>query len=145
MDICESAGDAEQIRIRKRLDKSPDICHNSIMSDRKGDCIHRAHMSAAERRTRSQLAQLLSQRGVIRGTLLVRKRKCGKANCRCARGEGHESLLLVISENGRTRQLFVPKDWESRVRLWVEDYHHARNLMEEISRIHWDKVRDRQD
>ena len=114
------------------------------MSDKKRD-IPRARMSAVERRARSQLAQLLSQRGMMRGTLLVRTRRCGKANCRCARGEGHESLFLVISENGRTRQLFVPKDWESRVRRWVEDYHRARELMEEISRIYWDKVRQRQD
>jgi len=113
------------------------------MSDRKGE-IPRSKMTAAERRARSQLAQLLSQRGVIRGSLLVRKRKCGKPNCRCARGEGHESLFLVISENGRTRQLFVPKDWESRVRLWVEDYHRARDLLEEVSRIYWDKVHQRQ-
>ncbi len=101
-------------------------------------------MSVAERRARSQLAQLVNQRGVIRGTLLVRRRKCGKANCRCARGEGHESLFLVISQNGRTRQLFVPRDWGSRVRLWVEDYHRVRGLLEEISRLYWDKVRKRQ-
>jgi len=107
--------------------------------------ISRSKMTAAERRTRSQLAQLLSQRGVIRGTLLVRKRKCGKANCRCAGGEGHESLFLVISENGRTRQFFVPKDWESRVRQWVADYHCVRNLLEDISRIYWDKLRHRRD
>jgi len=113
------------------------------MSDKKSD-IPRAGMSAAERRARSQLAQLLSQRGVMRGTLLVRTRRCGKSNCRCARGEGHESLFLVISENGRTRQLFVPKDWESRVRRWVEDYHRARDLLEEVSRIYWDKVHKRQ-
>lgn len=115
------------------------------MADEKIHKIHRAHMSSAERQARSRLAQLLTERGVIRGTLLVRKRKCGKPNCRCAQGEGHESLFLVISENGRTRQLFVPKDWESRVRLWVGDYHRARELMEEVSRIYWDKVRHRQD
>ncbi len=102
-------------------------------------------MTAAERHTRSQLAQVLSQRGVIRGTLLVRKRKCGKANCRCAQGEGHESLFLVISENGRTRQFFVPKDWEPRVRQWVADYHRVRNLLEDVSRIFWDKLRHRRD
>jgi hypothetical protein len=111
----------------------------------KPDDIPRAKMSAAERRFRSRLVQVLSQRGVIRGTLLIRRRRCGKANCHCARGDGHESLFLVISENGRTRQLFVPKDWESRVRRWVEDYHHARELLEEVSRIYWDKVRQRQD
>lgn len=114
------------------------------MTDRTAD-IPRAKMSAAERRFRSRLTQLLSQRGVIRGSLLVRRRQCGKANCHCARGPGHQSLFLVISENGRTRQLFVPKDWESRVRRWVEDYHHARELLEEVSRIYWDKVRQRQD
>lgn len=107
--------------------------------------IPRAHMSVSERRARSRLAQVISRRGFLRGTLLARRMKCGKSNCKCARGEGHESLFLVISENGRTRQLYVPKDWESRVRLWVEDYHHARELMEEVSRIYWDKVRNRQD
>jgi len=114
------------------------------MADKKID-ISRSKMTATERRTRSKLAQLLSQRGVIRGTLLVRKRKCGKANCWCAGDEGHESLFLVISENGRTRQFFVPKDWESRVRQWVADYHRARHLLEDVSRIYWDKLRNRQD
>ena len=46
------------------------------MADKRGE-IPRAGMSVAERRARSRLAQLFSQRGVIRGTLLVRKRKCG--------------------------------------------------------------------
>ena len=107
--------------------------------------IPRSKMTTGERHARSQLAQVLSQRGVIRGTLLVRKRKCGKANCRCARGEGHESLFLVISEDGRTRQFFVPKDWESRVRQWVADYRRVRNLLEDVSRIFWDKLRHRRD
>lgn len=100
-------------------------------------------MPAAERRARSRLTQLISQRGVLRGSLLVRGRVCGKPNCKCARGQKHESLYLVISEGGRTRQLYVPKDWESRVRRWVEDHRRARQLMEEISRIYWDKVRHR--
>ncbi len=114
------------------------------MADRETE-IPRSKMTAVERHARSQLAQVLSQRGVIRGTLLVRKRKCGKANCRCARGEGHESLFLVISENGRTRQFFVPKDWEPRVQQWVADYRRVRNLLEDVSRIFWDKLRHRRD
>jgi len=107
--------------------------------------IPRAHMSSQERQARSRLAQLVSRYGFLRGTLLVRQMKCGKPNCRCAQGAGHESLFLVISEKGRTRQLYVPKDWESRVRQWVEGYHRARGLMEEVSRIYWDKVRQRKD
>jgi hypothetical protein len=102
-------------------------------------------MPPAERHARSRLAQLASQRGLLRGSLLVRRRVCGKAGCKCARGELHESLYLVISEGGRTCQLYVPKDWEPRVRQWVADHQHARQLMEEISRLYWNKVRKRQD
>jgi hypothetical protein len=102
-------------------------------------------MSVQERHIRSELAQLLSQKAVLRGSLLLRQRVCGKPGCKCTRGEGHESLYLVMTDGGRTRQLYVPKDWESRVRRWVENHHRARQLMEGISRIYWDKVRDRRD
>ena len=105
--------------------------------------IPRSHMSVEERKARSQLAQLVSQRGLMRGSLLLRRMKCGKSNCRCAKGEGHQSLFVVISEKGRTRLLYVPKDWEPLVRQWVEDHHRARQLMEEVSRIYWDRVRQR--
>jgi hypothetical protein len=107
--------------------------------------VSRTGLPATERRARSRLVQLLSQpRGILRGSLLVRQRVCGKPGCKCARGHKHESLYLVISDPGRTRQLYVPKDFEPLVRRWVEDYHQARDLLEEISRIHWDKVRNRQ-
>lgn len=100
-------------------------------------------MSAKERQFRSKLAQLIGQRGLIRGSLLVRRRRCGKPTCKCARGEGHQSLYLVISQGGRSRQLFVPKAYEQAVRQWVADYHRARELMEEISRLYWEKIQQR--
>jgi hypothetical protein len=105
--------------------------------------VSRTGMPAPERQVRSRLVQLLSRQGIIRGSLLVRRRVCGKPGCKCARGQKHESLYLVIADKGRTRQLYVPKDFEPLVRRWVEDYHQARELMEEISRIYWDKVRER--
>jgi hypothetical protein len=107
--------------------------------------IPRSKMSSQERAFRSKLAQLIDQRGVLRGTLLPRRRICGKASCRCAKGHLHESLYLVLSEGGRTHQLYVPRDWEAIVRQWVQGYHQAKELLEEISRIHWDKVRNRRD
>jgi hypothetical protein len=102
-------------------------------------------MTPQERQLRSQLAQLVSQRGLMRGSLLVRRRVCGKEGCKCTRGQLHESLYLALSEGGRTRQLYVPRAFEARVRQWVENHRRARRLMEEISRRYWKKVRDRQE
>ena len=102
-------------------------------------------MSLPERQARSALARLVTQRGLLRGNLLERRRVCGKPNCRCVRGELHASLYLVFSEGGTLRQRFIPKAWEARVRQWVRDYHEGRRLLEEITRLYYEKVRQRQD
>ncbi len=102
-------------------------------------------MSPRERRLRSQVNQLLSRRGIIHGTLIRRRRVCGKPHCKCTRGQLHEGLYLIVTEQGKPRQLYVPKEWEQTVRQWIADYGKARKLMDELSRIGWDKVRNRRD
>ena len=101
-------------------------------------------MSAPERQLRSELNKLLSGQGILHGSLLRRRRVCGKPNCRCARGQRHEGLYLVVTEGGQSRQLYVPERFEQTVRDWIDQYGQARKLMDELSRIHWDKVRHRQ-
>lgn len=102
-------------------------------------------MTVQERELRSVLNRLLSGQGVIHGTLIARKRVCGKGNCRCAKGQLHENLYLVVTEGGKPGQMYVPQSWADAVRQWVENYHRARQLMDELSALHWDKIRQRQD
>ena len=46
---------------------------------------------------------------LMRGSLIVLRRRCGKANCRCTDGESlHEAPALSYSERGRTRMLMLP-------------------------------------
>jgi hypothetical protein len=114
------------------------------MSDTKRPIV-RTSQSDRERQIRSELRKILNSSGVLHGTLIERQRVCGKPNCKCMRGQKHRGLYLVVTEGGKPRQLYVPKDWEQTVRRWVQDYQKARELMEEVSRIHWQKVRERQD
>lgn len=106
--------------------------------------IPRARMSQQEREFRARLAQLVHGDGLIRGTLSVRERTCGKPNCRCSRGEKHVSLYLVAGEGGKYRQVYVPKELEDVVRLWVENHQKARDLLEEISRVHYERILNRE-
>ena len=101
-------------------------------------------MPAQQRQWRSKLAQIITQHGFVRGTLQERLRVCGKPNCRCARGQRHRALYLVFSKQGRSQQLYVPKQWEASVRQWVKNYHDVRDLMEKISQDHLNKVQKRQ-
>lgn len=45
--------------------------------------------------------------GMVRGTILQLRRRCGKPQCHCAEGEPHVSWALSYSERGRTRMLTV--------------------------------------
>ena len=101
-------------------------------------------MSQRERNARGRLAQLIHDFGLIRGSLSERQRTCGKPSCRCAKGQKHVSLYLVVSEGGKYRQVFVPKDLEEVVRLWVKNHQDARDLFEEISSFHYERVRNRE-
>jgi hypothetical protein len=40
---------------------------------------------------------------LLRGRLTTFRRRCGKAGCRCATGEPHESLALRYTEGGRSK------------------------------------------
>jgi hypothetical protein len=60
---------------------------------------------------------------LLRGSVVIQRRRCGKANCRCADGEQlHESPALSYSAGGRTRTLVLPEADVPAVRAAVERY-----------------------
>ena len=107
--------------------------------------MNRMQFSSKERSRRSRIAQLGSSHRLMRGTLTVRSRRCGKPNCHCARGQLHVSLYLVQSQKGKPRQIFVPREWEERVRQAVADYQELQRLVEEISELEWKRLEERKE
>ena len=107
--------------------------------------LSRAQLSAAERNFRSRITQLAASRRLLRGSLSLRSRKCGKPNCRCAAGELHSSLYLVHRSGGKLRQIFVPKQLEERVRQAVRDYQTLQDFLEEICELEWKRVKQRKE
>lgn len=94
---------------------------------------------------RNRARDLLGEDGLMRGSISVRLRVCGKPRCRCAQGRRHEAMFVVYRRNNRTTQLYVPRDWEGRVRQWVERYGQVRQILEKLSGIYEAKVRQRSD
>ena len=105
--------------------------------------MNRPSLSPAERNFRSRLAQLVHDHWLLRGTLSLRPRKCGKPTCHCATGELHASLYLVQSHGGKPRQLCIPKPWETRIRQAVNDYQELHRLLEEVSELEWKRIREK--
>lgn len=109
------------------------------------DPIKHVRLTPAEHNLRMQLQDIVRVGGLMRGTLTVRERVCGKENCRCASGKTHSSLYIVSRQNGQVRQLFVPKHLESRARQWVKTYLEVQEILEKISERCWTRLEERQE
>ena len=79
-----------------------------------------------QRRRRLLREQLraLSTRALMRGSLVQRLRRCGRANCACATDPArqHGGLFLTVQLDGRTQALHVRPEDEPRVRGAIEAY-----------------------
>jgi len=61
---------------------------------------------------------------LLRGSLVVLKRKCGKT-CRCTEGQLHETPALSYSVEGATRILGLPPGEVPRVKAGLARYRKA--------------------
>ena len=59
---------------------------------------------------------------MVQGSLYLLRRKCGKPNCRCARGQLHTTWVLTRSEAGRSRLYAVRPEQRSRLRPLAREY-----------------------
>ena len=107
--------------------------------------MQRSQFSDRERRRRSRLTQIVHAVRFLRGTLSLRNVSCGKPSCRCARGELHACLYLVRRKGGKLRQLFVPRQWEGRIREAVENHQEMERLIEELSDLEWKRLKERRE
>ncbi|MEW6070697.1 MAG: DUF6788 family protein [Candidatus Thermoplasmatota archaeon] len=105
--------------------------------------MYRSQMTKEERESRSRLKPYIGYREFLRGTLSVRERVCGKPNCKCQRGAKHISLFLTRSTGGKIEQLYIPREKEELVRRWVENYRVVQELLEKISSIYWDRLKQK--
>jgi hypothetical protein len=67
---------------------------------------------------------------VLHGTLSTFRRRCGKASCRCATGDPHESPAFVYTEAGRTKTLTLRDAEVAEVSAAVARYEAARAELE---------------
>ena len=90
-----------------------------------------------QRRRRLLREQLgvLSAGALMRGSLVERVRRCGRANCACATDprRQHAGKFLTVQLNGRTHALHVRPEDEPRVRAAIGAYARLWNLINELT------------
>jgi hypothetical protein len=73
---------------------------------------------------------------MIKGTVYEQRRRCGKANCYCAAGGHHSSMMLSRSEGGRTRLMTIPSGELKDFQVLTERYQKFRRARARLGQIH---------
>jgi len=77
---------------------------------------------------------------ILRGSIVVVKRYCGKSSCRCLKGHKHRALYISRSQKGRPRLVYIPQSSEAEVRKLIGNHQKMKALMERISEINLRRV-----
>ena len=99
-------------------------------------------MSRELERRRRILARLPPLEEVLRGSVIVRVLRCGKAGCHCAEGEGHRATYLSVTHaGGRTEQISLPAALVPQALRGVAAYRAWWSAVEKLSAINRDRLR----
>ena len=101
----------------------------------------RQQLRETGRQIARQLCTLMEHTPLLRGGVYRLRRRCGKAGCRCARGELHESWVLLAREGGVQRMRGVPKGQTARWRELAEHYRRFRRARRELGRLYREVLR----
>jgi hypothetical protein len=69
----------------------------------------------------------------FRGSLARVRLKCGKPNCRCARGEGHDALYASYRFEGKTRVAHVPRAKGAEAARCAANWRRLKGLLEHLA------------
>jgi hypothetical protein len=72
---------------------------------------------------------------IMRGSLVMIERTCGKPNCRCVKGRKHKSLYLSQYHKGSPRMIYIPKHAEEDARRMVGNYKKLKGILDKVSDI----------
>ena len=94
----------------------------------------RAQLHACQQQLAALLETFLAREPLLPGSLYTLRRRCGKPNCRCTRGEPHASTVLSYRGQGRPRNITPPPQQVPAVRKLTDDYRQFRQARSQLLR-----------
>ena len=94
----------------------------------------RSQLTQAQQQLAGLLEDCFGREPLLPGSLYTLRRKCGKPNCRCARGELHESTVLSYRGQGRPQNISPPPEQIDTLRQRTDDYRRVRQARAKLVR-----------
>ena len=91
------------------------------------------------------LAELKTLSLVLHGSWVERYSTCSIKTCKCHKGERHGPRhYLVINENGRQRQKYIPKSMVESAQNGVQQYKKLMDIIDRITAINLKLIKEKE-
>ncbi len=97
----------------------------------------RAQLRQAQQQIATLLEDCFGRDPLLPGSLYTLRRKCGKANCRCAQGEPHASTILTYRGEGRPQNITPTPEQIPALRQMTEEYRRVRQTRAQL--VQWQR------
>jgi hypothetical protein len=94
----------------------------------------RSRLLEAQEQLPKLLEDCLGRDPLLPGSLYTLRRKCGKPNCKCSRGELHESTVLTYRGDGRPRNVSPPPEQRESLQSMTQAYRRCRQARAQLVR-----------
>lgn len=101
----------------------------------------RGQLREAHDRLAGLLEGCFGREPLLPGSLYSLRRKCGKPNCRCARGELHESTVLSYRGEARPQNISPPPEQIDGLRKMTDEYRRFRQARAQLVRWQRELIR----
>jgi hypothetical protein len=96
----------------------------------------RQRLRSLTQRLSSRIEAITSSKGpLVQGAFQINGTTCGNPNCKCARGELHTTAILVTSENGKRRNIYVPATDRPEIQRRNRRYQHWRKARADVVKL----------
>jgi len=83
-----------------------------------------------------ELADVLSRKFLLKGSLVEKYKACNKEGCRCTRGELHGPFCyLSLSQEGKTKMIFIKRQHWQKAKELSTNYRQWRQRRARIAKI----------
>ena len=93
------------------------------------------HPTLIRRFLQARLKQLRPKTTPLAASLVLIQRRCGRPSCHCLKGKGHPTYYLTCKQNGKTRNIYVPRALLKDVQLWIAEHRRLKELSQQISQL----------
>lgn len=90
------------------------------------------------------LLRKIEKRGdLMKGSLALTYRRCGKKECRCEKGEFHKGHFFSYRLKGKSYGLYVPESLVPKVKKLIDNWKELKETVEELTDLNAKLIKKR--